>query len=76
MGYDYPESVVERRPDWRTSEINMSGTTLHMPVQSAAPVIERSRAIGNAGDDDCISAGFRDEAQAFVAVVQDFAVRR
>jgi SAM-dependent methyltransferase len=66
MGYDYPDSVVGRRPDALTSEINMRGTTLHLPARTADPLTERSRAIWAAGDYDRISAGFRHEAQTFV----------
>jgi len=76
MGYDYPDSVVERRSDALTSEINKRGTTLHMPARAADPLTERGEAIWSAGDYDRISAGLRHEAQAFVAVVQDFAVRK
>lgn len=54
-----------RRTGGAYSEIE-GGTTLHRPRRPMDSLTERSRRIWTAGDYDLISAGFRDEAEAFV----------
>jgi 2-polyprenyl-3-methyl-5-hydroxy-6-metoxy-1,4-benzoquinol methylase len=67
MGNDHT-TFEPRRSDCETStgDVDVRAATVHRPAPASDPLTERTRAVWSAGDYDCIAAGFRHEAQAFV----------
>lgn len=70
MGNDYLTLETHERRTVPAIPIGAYGSILHRPPRPSDPVTERSRRIWSAGEYDSISAGFRDEACAFVDRLQ------